>query len=316
MDAPIYYDYATVLNNLVIPGSVHPFDNIISKFYTDYLLKRAMTVLVFDGIPDTWDKNYFLYELFGRGRVAVIDTPQFGVIPQGCNLAGYNIYYRPVTALIANPALPPSLTGAYRIDESYNPEEKYLGDAVLIQLQPNFKGIMDICELSASRLAYMHSALQMNLANSKFAYIFGAKDKNAAETFKAAFDEIQNGNYGVAVGKGLWDETTGKPLWEGFINNLRQNYIATDLLENIRAEMTNFDSFLGIPNTSYTKKAHMTVDEINANDVETETLVDLMLECVSKGIQRVNAKYGMSLSVRKRYDQHEVKEEAVSDGAE
>lgn len=307
MDAPIYYDYATVLENLVIPGAVHPYDNIICRFYIDYLLKRAMSVLQWDGIPDTWDTNYLLYELFTRGRVAVINSPTFGVIPQGCTLSGYNIYYRPVTAIIANPALPTAEIGAYRIDESYNPSETYKGDAVLVQLQPNYKGILDICQLSASRLAYMHSALQMNLANSKFAYIFGAKDKNAAALFKAAFDELQAGNYAIAAGKSLWDDTTGKPLWEGFVNNLRQNYIASDLLENIRAEMTNFDSFIGIPNTSYTKKAHMTVDEINANDVETETLVDIMLDCVSKGIANVNKKYSLNITVKKRYNQREAK---------
>jgi hypothetical protein len=149
----------------------------------------------------------------------------------------------------------------------------------------------------------MHEALMMNLANSKLAYIIGAADKNAAETFKAAVDFIQEGNLAVAAGRNLWDKETGKPLWEGFANNLRQNYIATDILENMRSELNDFNNFIGIPSTNYNKKAHMTEKEISANDVETESLVDVMYDCVKTGIDKVNKKYGLSITVKKRYEQ-------------
>ena len=58
---------------------------------------------------------------------------------------------------------------------------------------------------------------------------------------------------------------------------------------------------LGIPNTNYNKKAHMTVAEINANDVETESLVDIMFETVRAGLDKVNNKYGLDIQVSKRY---------------
>jgi hypothetical protein len=148
----------------------------------------------------------------------------------------------------------------------------------------------------------MHEALIMNLANSKLAYVIGAADKGAAETFKAAIDQIQEGNLAVAAGKNLWNEDTGKPLWEGFANNLKANYIATELLENMRSELNDFNNFVGIPSTNYNKKAHMTEVEVNANDVETESLVDIMFDSLSKGLGDVNARYGLSLSVKKRYN--------------
>lgn len=311
MEIPIYYDYATQLQNVVSPGSVHAKDALITRFYTDYLLKRAMSVLEFDGIPDNWDINFFMYVLYCRGFVCVMRSKTFGVIPQECNLSGYNIYYAPTTALIANPALPVDETGRYWLADAWNkakhPDVK--DSAVLIKLQPNFHGILDICSVTAERLALMHEALMMNLANSKLAYIIGAADKNAAETFKSAVDFIQEGNLAVAAGRNLWDKETGKPLWEGFANNLRQNYIATDILENMRSELNDFNNFIGIPSTNYNKKAHMTEQEISANDVETESLVDVMFDCVKTGVDKVNAKYGLSLSVKKRYEQ-----EVLNDG--
>ena len=220
-----------------------------------------------------------------------------------CTLGGFGVYLTPTFACVANPALPQSEVGRYWLSEVYNYQEHrdIKGTAVLVKLQPDFRGILDVCTITAERLAFLHEALIMNVANSKLAYIIGAGDKGAAETFKAAIDSIQEGNLAVAAGRNLWNKDTGEPLWQGFSNNLRANYIATDILENMRTELNDFNSFLGIPNTNYNKKAHMTEAEIAANDVETESLVDIMLETVKKGLDDVNRVYGLNITVSKRY---------------
>ena len=69
----------------------------------------------------------------------------------------------------------------------------------------------------------------------------------------------------------------------------------------MRTELNDFNSFLGIPNTNYNKKAHMTEAEISANDVETQSLVDIMLETVKNGLDDVNRIYGLNIQIRKRY---------------
>lgn len=316
MEVPIYYDYATQLHNAISPGSVHPKDNTTTRYYMDYLLKRAMSVLKFDNIPDNWDRYYFEYLLYCRGFVAIIDSPTFGVIPQMCQIGGWNIYRAPSFAMIANQVLPSSETGRYWLADEYNKQEHpdIKGTCVLIRLQPNFKGLLDVCSITAERLAYMHEALMMNLANSKLAYIIGAENKATAELFKAAVDSIQEGNLMVAAGKGLWDKSTGKPLWQGFSQNLSQNYIATNILEDMRAELNDFNNFIGIPSTNYNKKAHMTEVEVNANDVETESLVDIMYESVKFGIDKMNAKYGLDVTVKKRYGKAKADQEVQDDG--
>lgn len=307
MEVPIYFDYATALQNAVTPGTLKPRDNVTTQYYIRYLLKRAFSVFDFGNIPENWDIDYFRYILFGWGHLVVINSPTVGVIPQACTLGGFGVYRTPTFACIANPALPQNEVGKYWLSAVYNYQEHrdIKGTAVLVKLQPDYRGILDVCTITAERLAYMHEALIMNLANSKLAYIIGAGDKGAAETFKAAIDSIQAGNLAVAAGKNLWDKDTGNPLWQGFANNLRANYIATDILENMRTEMNDFNSFLGIPNTNYSKKAHMTEAEVNANDVETESLVDIMLETVKACLDNVNSTYGLNITVEKRYKQNE-----------
>ena len=318
MSVPIYYDYATQLENVLIPGAVkNNVENLTTRFYTDYLIKRAMSVLKFGNIPDGWDINYFLYTLYIRGFLIVFDSPTFGVIPQECTLSGYNIYYAPTTAYVANPALPTTEVGGYWLAEKYN-KKRYpaiKGTAILIRLQPNYKGLLDVCSITAQRLAYLHSAFMSNAANAKFAQVFGTDDKNIAAAFKAMIDDIQAGNLAVAVDKNLFNPIDGKPRWAQFVQNLQQNYIGTQLLEDIRAVMNDFDNFVGIPSTNYNKKAHMTVAEIGANDVETESLVDLMLDTVKQGIAKVNSAYGLDITVDKRYKQEVTSDDRKNDNS-
>ena len=302
MDVPIYYDHATVLNSIVQPANVKVTNNAAFRMYLDYLIKRCMSVFVFDGIPATWDKDFFLYVLFCYGRAIVFNSPSFGCVVQGGMLSGYNLYYAPIVAYVANPALPVAECGAYWLAETYNPKkwDFVRGTAGLIKLQRNYKGILDICSVTAARLAYIHEAIMMNLGNSKLAYIFAAKDKNAAELFKSALDDIQKGELAVVAGRGLWD-SQGRPLWNAFSTDLKNNYIVPELLLSLRAELNDFSSFVGIPCVNYEKKAHMTEAEVDANDVETDSLPDEMYSCLKQSLEKVNSRFGLNITVRKRY---------------
>ena len=161
MEIPIYYDYATVLQNAVTPGSLKPHDNMTTQYYIRYLLKRAFSVFEFKNIPENWDINYFRYVLFCRGFLVVINSPKVGVIPQLCTLGGFGVYRTPTFAMVANQALPPDENGRYWLSDTYNPVENrdIKGTAVLVKLQPDYRGILDICTITAERLAFMHEAL-------------------------------------------------------------------------------------------------------------------------------------------------------------
>lgn len=307
---PITYDYAVAQQNSYVPGAVvnSPYTNYMCAYYRDYLLKRAMTVLDFDGFPETWDKDYFLYTLYVMGHVALINSPSYGVIPQKALLSGYNIFRAPRIATITNPALPAAESGIYRIAYSksaYAINGATKGDCIVIKLQPNYKGVLDICTATAQRLALLDEAASTCNINAKFAFCFGTDNKADATTFYTMYDEIMAGRPAVAVRANLFDEATGKPRWMSFINDLKQNFITPDIQDAKRREYNEFDSFVGIPSTNYVKKAHMTESEVGANNTETQTLCDLMLDCVRDGIQRANDFFGLSLSVHKRYREGE-----------
>ena len=74
-----------------------------------------------------------------------------------------------------------------------------------------------------------------------------------------------------------------------------------DRLADFRKILNMFDTEVGIPSVNYEKKERMVVDEVNANNVETESLSDIWLETLTDSINKVNDLTGLSLNVTKRY---------------
>ena len=71
----------------------------------------------------------------------------------------------------------------------------------------------------------------------------------------------------------------------------------------MRTITNDFDSFIGIPSTNTQKKARLNVDEVNANNVETETLADVMFETMQDSIKKIRKMFpDLELSVTKNYD--------------
>lgn len=299
MDVPIPFRAINLAQASKSPAGVQTLDNLTAQFYARYLMKRAISAVRLE-IPESWDKDYVAYTLFGWGFGIVVDVPRYGVIFQGCSLYGRNVFYQPTRAMTANPLyLAPS--NGWEIGKNCE----------LVKLQPDFSPITDVVLTYAARLALAAEAWQMNTQNSKLAYVIGADGKSQAKTFEQLFDKIQSGVPAVATGANLWSKD-GKPLWEAFSTNLRQNFIAPEISIDMRSIMAEFDSFVGIPsNPNSTKKERQIVDEVNANNIETDTILDLIVETLNDGFSRVNARYSLNCSASKKYPVVDKEMEAV-----
>ena len=102
MQPPFSYQFMNAVEGTIHPSFLHIHNTSLSRFFKQYLLQDVLSVFKFT-LPDWWDADYFRYSLLGYGYVAVFKTDKFGVIPQQCNLTGYNVFYRPTKAMIANP---------------------------------------------------------------------------------------------------------------------------------------------------------------------------------------------------------------------
>lgn len=290
MDGTTYsYDFINRYNSKISPSTVHTGSNEKSWYFKRYLLQKILSVFEFDGIPETWSKDYFLYTLFICGFVAVVNTDKFGVIPQHCSLYGYDVFYRPTNANIANPLLRGNLRP--RIGE----------ECELIKLQPDYGSCWDIVSYYADLLALATESLGVNLVNSKLAYVFACENKTIAESFKKMYDNLNGGNPAVFADKKLFTES-GEPLWTTFQNNLKQNYVAGDMLNDMLKIDARFCTEVGIPNVNMAKKSGVTDNEVEANNIDTKTKVSLWMETIKDGLDRTNKMFGLKLSVKFRFE--------------
>ena len=287
-DLPIYYDYQNAYDSVLQPSTVHVHDNALSRYFKRYLLMLAISVFKWD-IPDTWDYDYFIYVLFCLGHIAVINTDKYGVIPQHCALSGYGVFYQPTTALIANPLL-------------QGQKELRIGvQTEIIKLNLDYTGILDMINYYGDLMALAAETSGTNLLNCKLAYLFAAGSKGAAESFKKLYDLVASGEPAAVFDKDLLDED-GKLKVEFFIQNLKQAYIAGDILNDLKKIEREFLTKIGIPNSNTEKKERLITDEVNSNDVQTKSLASLWLETMQDGCKRVNRMFNLNISVKLRFD--------------
>ena len=289
MDKGITYDYLNLYNASRSPSTVHVKNTRLRNYFRKYLMQKAISVFKWN-IPDEWDKDYFLYTLYGMGFISIFYTDRYGVICQQCAPGGYNLYYRPSYVIVSNPLLKKTLT--LNIDL----------DCVLLKLQPDYSSITDIVGYYADQLALCSEAMGVNLVNTKSGVVFGAEGKARAESYKKMFDNLSEGDPAVVIDKKLLNDD-GSPAWFPFTQNIKELYVTSDILSDMRKIEAMFDTEIGIPNANTDKRERLIADEVNANNVETATRCELWMETVRKELDKANAMFpGLDLSVDWRVD--------------
>lgn len=282
------YDIINLYNSNRSPSSVHCSDTILANYFRRYLFQKVVSVYEWKNLPEKWNKTFFYYVLYGFGFIAVLKTDKYGVIPQNGTFFGRDIFYQPTNVVITNPLL----TGILR--------PRIGVECEIIKMQPDYGSCLDIVCHYADLLALTTQTYGVDLVNSKLAYVFTAQNKANAETFKKLFDRIASGEPAVVYDKNMLN-SDGTPNWSTFTQNLSQNYIGDKLLDDYKKTLDMFDTEIGIPNANTQKKERMITDEVNQNNIGTQTKAELWLETMKDGCKKVNAMFGLNIDVDLRF---------------
>lgn len=280
---PAMYDTKNLFNSLQSPSTVHCRNTQLQRYFRRYLMQKAISVFKWN-LPDTWDADYFLYTLYGYGYCAVINTEEFGVIPQWGALGGYNVFYRPTYVTITNPLIKGMKRPTIGID------------CTIIKLQPDYGSITDLVNYYADMMALCSESFGINMINSHVSTVFPAANKAMAESYKKMYDKIASGDPAVVVDKNLFSDT-GEPVWTPFQANIKNEYISDMILADMRKIEAQFDTDIGIPNANTDKRERLITDEVNANNVETAIRCEFWLEQIKKAVEETNTMFGTDISV-------------------
>lgn len=287
---PASYDYQNAKQSAVNPSTVHIRNTAIANFFKKYLLQKAMSVFKWT-LPESWSKDYFLYTLYYFGYCAIVETDRFGVIPQQCALSGFDVFYRPTNAMIANPLIKGMLNP--RIGE----------ECVLLKLQPNYSGIYDVVDYYGDMLALCAESVGVNLLNSHLAYVFRAKNKPQSDSYKKMYDQIAKGEPCVVVDKDIFADD--RKINDFIALNVKENYIASNILSDMGKIEAQFDTVIGIPNANTDKRERLITDEVNANNFATLARPSLWLDSLQEGCEEVRKMFKVEISVDWRDKQHD-----------
>lgn len=243
-------------------------------YYWRCLYHRLISTIQFK-LPDTWNETYLKHVLFGLGFVGVVDTPEYGVVPQFCTLTGYGIYRQPVEIRVASPLI--NFHGA-------------IGDTCeLIKMTPDYLGVCDIIDHYAGELANLFGALNMAIENSKLATLFFPRNQAAAQAIKGITERISSGEARIFADKLLKEDLTDSSGDSIFVYTTRakENYIVTDILDDITNVITEFDREIGIPVIPEKRERYNELEILHTISGSAARL-SLWSDCLQQSIDKVN----------------------------
>lgn len=255
-------------------------------YYKDKL--KRLTKGRFDlQCPEEWDSDYVLNTLMCRGYVIITDTVA-GILPVTGSLTGPSYNGVPTKAVIGMPFIG-NFTRTIGVDCSV-----IFLDRISKNVYFTFNSMWSIY---AQKLASADCAIDVNLMNSRVAHIIEAETKAQADTIKAIYDDVYDGEPLVVYKK---DTLSVKGMNAAF-NNVKQSYIANDVQDTKRSIMNEFLTDIGVNNLVSDKKERQVVDEVNSNNIEIEDAVSVWknnLEICMKKTKKLFPELNFSLKLK------------------
>ena len=157
-------------------------------------------------------------------------------------------------------------------------------------------------------LAQCDASLNTNLINSRLAHIFKADSKAQMETMKKLYDDVSMGKPAVF----LTDNKLGEDYSSTLFGNVKNVFIGQELLDVKRTIKCEFLTSIGINNANTDKRERLNSDEVNANNGEVLTLINLwektlnscMYEATKIFPELSNVRFKINETVVKNYQRY------------
>lgn len=291
---PLSYDKLNLINGTYTPSCVKSFNNQVFEFWQRAFFQRALSAIDIE-IPAAWEEatDFFLLVLFSRGYAGIFEKTEYGVTFQPGSVSGINWYYGPTKFVYTNPN-----------DETDDNELTIGEDCEILKLTPDYRGIWDLINYYAEEMALLKNALNMSIINNKFAFVLGAKNKAAGEALKKMLDKINSGEPAVIFDQKLANDPVSKdePFQHWDQGNLKERYLTTDQLADMRTVLQNFDQEVGIPTLRTEKKERMITDEVQSVKNDAISRATTWVRCINKSAKAVNKHFGLNISAKLHFE--------------
>ena len=282
--------FKQMLDTLMVPSTYRKKFTLEYLYWFRSLLHKIDSSLIFKGIPDNWDNDFFMLCLWIRGYVAIFDTARWGISFQPCCVGGpFDFYYQPTVAQVTNP---------------YYAKRLVIGkDCEMLKITPDAYwrgGILDIIDYYATKLAEISKGIDVGLINAKMPLIVSASNEAQQAMVKKIYDKVQQGESLV-----VWNDSnshdeiiTSKEPFEIWNNDFKSTYIVPQLLEDMQSLLDSFYMEIGLPVAdTEEKRAHLLQTEVDYTAAQSQARISCWVETINECLRKINNHFGLSMEV-------------------
>lgn len=283
--------WINLMESMHVPNTYWKDKSEVYLYWMRALYERLTSTIEFT-IPEHWDRQFFYFTLFTFGYCPVFETARWGVTFNPAYPVGYNWYYQPVYMQVSNP----KLTRKYEIGKNCE----------VLRLTNDWHGVWDIIAHFSEQLASATKSINVALENSCMPYVLTAQTVAQAETLKKVKDKISNGESLIIYDNSdspFTDEMVpqGDEPFQSFINDLKNNYMGTEILDNVDKILNQFYQEIGImAQTTEHGKSHTLQDEVDQANEEATARLDTWMVNLKESCKRINAMFNIGLEVKRR----------------
>lgn len=293
--------------------------------YISQMVRRTSKLFKWENLPDTIIEREFerQLQLFGYCAFTKVEVDEatstaYGTKSGFYTLFGgtggrYDAYYLPTKINVANPAL------------RFNKSLKINEDCILVQNDMNFEGLFPIMDRYASLLAEIDLSIRILSINSRYLTVMYADNDDTALSIKEFIETLKAGrDIGfISAKKVKFVEDEVKDFFD------TKQFTASGAGELIKAFIElkqyligSWFRDLGIQAPYNMKREALSEGEIDLGDDTLQPLIDEMLEMRKLACDKINAKYGLNISVeldstwKERKEESEAKKELIEEQVE
>lgn len=250
-----------------------------SNNHIRYMLNRTQALFKYNRLPDTMQQRELELILQINGNAAIADVGGDLYALSGGAGGEPDAYYRPTIYTVANPAL--KLSKSYKINE----------DCVVIGNDSMFTGLMPMFRRYAAALTENELSMKLVTINSRQASIINAADDRAFKSAEKYLQDLEDGKQGV-IGDSIMERIGVQPYGSANYTNA-----LLTLIEHEQYLKASWFNDMGLNANYNMKREAINSNESQLNEDMLLPLIDDMLNCRKKGLERVNEMFGTDISV-------------------
>lgn len=215
-------------------------------------------------------------ELFSEGFAMFFKDPDMQYMClKGQPVAKYNVYGDPLKYLA--------------IGHGYS-KEYDKDDCIIIENNPLRIPTDEFVMFYVNKITEAERTMDINVKSVKTPYII-ACDSKTELSLKNVFAKVDNNEPAIFTDKGLNLDAID-------VLKTQSTFLGNDLMDYKKSVENELLTLLGFNNLAVDKKERVNVSEANSNNELTGSFADLMLYSRQQALDRINKKYGLSLTVK------------------